>query len=82
MGVPIDGLCDVYCNNKALMLTAQRLEATIKKKQNAINWHCIWEACMMGMCQVAKEKLETNTANALTKCLATPVRWRLIKQIL
>ena len=82
MGVPIDGPTDVYCDNKGLVITAQRPESTLKKKHNAVNWHRIREAIAMKMARVAKESSETNLADGLTKLLSTLKRRNIFSSIL
>eukprot|EP00957_Ditylum_brightwellii_P180535 13752342-Ditylum_brightwellii.AAC.2 len=63
MSISNDVPCNIYCDNKSLVLTIQRPKATIKKKHNAINWHHICEEYIMGMHCMAKEALETNLSN-------------------
>lgn len=44
MGIPIEGPCNVFCDNQSLVITAQRPESTLKKKHNTLHWHHIREA--------------------------------------
>ena len=44
MGVPMDGLADVFCDNQSVVLTAHKHETRILKKHNTINYYRIREA--------------------------------------
>ncbi len=44
MGVPMDGACDVFCDNQSVCLTAQKPETRFNKKHNPINYHRIRKA--------------------------------------
>jgi hypothetical protein len=54
MGVPLAEECAVFCDNSAVVTNA-RLEATLKKKHAAINFHRVREAIAAGTIKVAKE---------------------------
>ena len=71
MGVPICGAANIYCDNKTVCNTAQKPEARLTKKHNAINFHRIREAVAAGWCRVAHEAGKTNLADLLTKILPT-----------
>ena len=66
-GVPIDGLADVFCDNKAVTKAARNPESTLTKKHNAVSYHRVREAVAMGMIRVAWEDTKTNLADLLTK---------------
>jgi hypothetical protein len=63
MGVPMDGACDVFCDNQSVCLTAQRPETRLNKKHNAINYNRIREAAAAEWVRVAFEPGATNLAN-------------------
>ena len=44
MGVALDGPCNVFCDNNAVVLNSKNLESTLKKKHAAINYHRTREA--------------------------------------
>jgi hypothetical protein len=67
MGVPIDGSTKVYCDNESVVKTTTHPELTLKKKHNAINYHCAREAQAAGHIQVAWIDGTDNLADALTK---------------
>jgi hypothetical protein len=63
MGVPMDGPCDVFCNNQSVCLTAQKPETRLNKKHNAINFNRILEAAAAEWIRVAFEPGLTNLAD-------------------
>ena len=66
MGIPIDGLTNVFCDNAAVVRNSTALESVLKKKHNAIAYHRAREAV------AAKEDCGTNLSDLLTKCLPGP----------
>jgi uncharacterized protein with PIN domain len=85
MGVPIDGACDVFCDNNTICLTAQKTETRLNKKHNAINYNRIREAAAAAAAwiRVAFEPGATNLADCFTKILSTGKRkdilWKLTR---
>jgi hypothetical protein len=78
MGVPIDGACDVFCDNQSVCLTAQKPETRLNKKHNAINYHRIREAAAAQWIRVAFEPGISNLADFLTKILPIGKRKNLL----
>jgi hypothetical protein len=74
MGVPMDGACDVFCDNQLVCLTAQKPETRLNKKHNAINYNRIREAAATEWVRVAFEPGATNLADFLTKIVSTGKR--------
>ena len=72
MGIPLDGPCNVFCDNNAVVLNSTNPESVLKKKHAAINYHRTREAIAAGTIRVAKEDTATNIAYLLTKCLPGP----------
>ena len=72
MGVEVQGLCNMFCDNKAVVLNLTVPESILKKKHAAINYHRAREAIAAGVICVAKEDTATNFADLLTKCLPGP----------
>ena len=69
-GIPIDGHCDVFCDNEAVFKNVSRLESTLRKKHNAINYHICREAVAAKIMCAAKEDTNTNISDALTKLMS------------
>ena len=44
MGVPIEGPCNVFCNNNAVVINSKNPKLMLKKKHAAINYHFTREA--------------------------------------
>ena len=66
MGVPISVSLYVYGENMSVINKTQRLESTLKKKNNSICYHGICEAVTMGeLCTVHVQKHE-NISDFLT----------------
>ena len=71
-GIPIDGPCNVYCDNNRVVVNTTHPESTLKKKQNAISYHRVREAVAAGTIRIAKEDMKSNIADLLTKSLPGP----------
>ena len=69
MGVPIDGACDVLCDNDSVVKNVTRPESPIKKKHNSVAYHKARESIAAGIIRVAKEDGKTNVADLFTKLL-------------
>jgi hypothetical protein len=72
MGVDLDGPCNVFCDNNAVVLNSSNPESVLKKKHAAVNYHRVREAVAAGTIRIAKEESATNIADILTKCLPGP----------
>ena len=82
MGILIDGPCNVFCDNNAVVINSRSPESMLKKKHAAINYHRTREAVAAGVIRIAKEDTATNLADILTKCLPGPTLRELISRIL
>ena len=82
MGVPIEGPCIAFCGNNTVVINSKNPELTLKKKHNAINYHCTREAIAAKTIQVAKEDTFMNLADLLTKCNPGPTLKSLISKVL
>jgi hypothetical protein len=69
MGVPIDGPCDLFCDNESVVKNVTRAESPLKKKHNSIAYHKARECIAAGIVRVGKEDGVTNVADLLTKLL-------------
>ncbi|KAL7568160.1 hypothetical protein ACA910_020855 [Epithemia clementina (nom. ined.)] len=79
MSIPIDSETNVFCINESVFKNATQPESTLKKKHNAIAYHCSCEAQAAGIVRFAWEEGETNLADILTKLLPGP-RLRFLAQ--
>ena len=65
-GVPIEGSCNEFCNNNAVVINSKNPESTLKKKHAAINYNCTRDVNAAKTIQVAKGDTSMNLANLLT----------------
>ena len=82
MGVPVEDFCNVLCDNEGVVKNSTRPELTLKKKHQAIAYHCTCEAQAAGTVWIAKEDGETNLADIFTNLLAGPKLWAFLQRIL
>ena len=69
MGVKIDGLCDMYCDNDSVVKNVSRPESPIKKKHNSVAYHKACKLIAAGVMRIAKVKGTSNIADLFTKLL-------------
>ena len=81
-GVPIEGPCNVFCDNNGVVKNTSIPESTLMKKHNAINYHAIREAVAAKIIRVGKEDGLTNLADLFTKVLTADRRRALCEFIL
>jgi hypothetical protein len=81
-GVPLEGPCNVFCDNSGVVKNTSIPESTLMKKHNAINYHAIREAVAAGIIRVGKEDGLTNLADLFTKILTSDRRKALLEYIL
>ena len=80
-GVPIEGPCNVFCDNNGVVKNTSIPESTLMKKHNAINY-VIREAVAAKIIRVGKEDGLTNLADLFTKVLTADQRRALCEFIL
>ena len=80
-GIPIDGPCDMLCDNNAVVQNSQAPHSTLQKKHNSISYHRVREAVAAGTILVHKESTDTNTADLLTKMLPTWKRQKHVRSL-
>jgi hypothetical protein len=68
-GVPLDGPCNTFVDNKNVVTQSTKPESTLTKKQNSIAYHKVRESIEMGVQRVCFEKGYDNQAYCLTKSL-------------
>ena len=82
MGFPIDGPCNVFCDNNAVVLNTSRPDSQLKKKHLSISYHRNREAQASGTIRIAKEGTDTNLSDILTKLMPSPKMKSLLQYIL
>ena len=75
-GVPIDGPCNVFCDNEAVTKSAMNPDTTLKKRHISISFHQAREAVAAGIMLVFYEGTKTNHADLFTKVLNNMCRKR------
>ena len=64
-GVPINGPCNVLCDNESVVKNVWRPESSCKKKHNTVAYHKAQESIAAGIIRVAKESGLSNLADIL-----------------
>jgi hypothetical protein len=83
LGVPINESSYVFCDNNSVVCNTTAPESTLKKKSNAIAYHCVREAVAMKEILITYEPTDTNLSDLMTKALPGGERRdRLIRQVL
>ena len=80
-GVPIDGPCNVFCDNEAVTKSSMNPDTTLKKKHISISFHQAREAVAAGIMLVFYEGTKTNHSDLFTKVLNNVDRKRLMSYI-
>jgi hypothetical protein len=81
-GIPIDGLANVFCDNKSVVTNARIPTSTLRKKHNMIAYHRVREAVAAGVLRIVKVHTSENLADLLTKPLSAAALKNLIQRIL
>ena len=79
-GVPIDGPCNVYCDNEAVYKNTAIPESTLRKKHHSIAYHRCREAVAAGTIRVHKQGTERNLADLFTEVLTATRRELLLER--
>ena len=83
LGVPINESSYVFCDNMSVVYNTTAPESTLKKKSNAIAYHCVREAVAMKEILIAYEPTDTNLSDLMTKALpGGERRERLVREVL
>ena len=82
MGVLIEGLCNVLCDNESVVKNVKRPESSCKKKHNSVAYHKARESIAAGIIRVAKESGLSNLADILTKLMLGPALRNMVKRIM
>ena len=59
-GVPIDGPCNVFCDNESVTERSMRAESTLKKRHLSISYHQSREAVACGVMLMFFERSPSN----------------------
>jgi hypothetical protein len=68
-GVPLDGPCNTFVDNKSVVTQSTKPESTLTKKHNSIAYHKVRESIAMGVQRICFEKGCDNQADCLAKSL-------------
>jgi hypothetical protein len=49
LGVSMEGATNVFCNNESIVKNSSRPESTLKKRHNAIAYHCCFKVQAAGI---------------------------------
>jgi len=66
-GIPIDGPCDVYCDNQSVVTNSSVPTSVLNKRHNAICYHRVREAQAAGTIRVGWIEGKNNLADLFTK---------------
>ena len=68
-GIPIDGPCNIFCDNEAVTKSSMNPDTTLKKKHISIAFHQAREAVAAGIALIFYETSRTNHADLFTKVM-------------
>jgi hypothetical protein len=68
-GVPLDGHCNTFVDNKSVITQSTKPESNLTNKHNSIAYHKVRESVAMGVQRICFEKGCDNQADCLTKSL-------------
>ena len=82
MGIPLDGLANVFCDNEAVYKNAIFTDSTLKKKHNSVAYDKVRESVAAEILVVIKEDSGSNLADILIKSLPLDKRKYLQERIM
>ncbi len=80
-GIPIDGPCDVYCDNQSVVTNSSIPESVLQKKHLSICYHRVREAHARKVLRMGHIDGKSNLADIFTKLLPTFVRRNILRHI-
>lgn len=80
-GVPIDGPCQVFCDNEPVTNASMCADVSLKRKHISISYHQAREAVAAGVMLVFYERSVTNHSDLFTKSLSRRKRKELMSLI-
>ena len=82
LGAPIKGPALMLGDNMSVVTNCTIPSSTLKKKHNAIAYHCVRGAAMAGVIVLAHIPIKENVADILTKPLGPILHYPLVKDYL
>ena len=76
--VPLDGTCNVFCDNEPVTNASMSANVTLKRKCISISYHQAREAVAAGIMLVFYEQSSTNHSDLFTKSLPKVKRHELM----
>ena len=68
-GIPINGACDVFCDNKSVVTNSRVTSSAINKRQNTTCYHKVREAHVAGTIKVGSIEGKLNISALFTKTM-------------
>jgi hypothetical protein len=81
LGIEIDGMIDILCDNGSVVRNTSIPESVLNKKHTSICYHRVREAVAAKILRIAKIDSRDNLADILTKLLSNELRGYLIQGI-
>jgi hypothetical protein len=82
LGVPINEPAKMLRNNKSRIMSTMVPSSALKKKHDAIAYHCVHEAIAAGIITFAQIKSKSNYADILTKPFGNEQFMKLVATLL
>ena len=82
MGIPLNGPTSVFCDTESVVKNSMAPESQLKKRHNAIAYHCAREAQVAKIIRIAWESGDTQIADLLTKLMPGPRLKELVGYVL
>ena len=82
MGIPVDGPCYVYGDNKSVLTNSSQPFSVLKKKSNSIAYHFVREGSAKDEWRTTYVNTDDNCADMLTKPLVGMKRRKFTNMLL
>ncbi len=82
MGIPIDGATHIYGGSMSVINNTSKPESVLKKNNNAVYYHTVYESVAMGESLTAHTDGDENPADLWTKVICSGKRWYVVNNIL
>ena len=76
--ITIEGPTEIFFDNEAVYKDSSTTELVLHKKHHIVAYHMCREEVAAVICRIAKEDIETNLVDILTKVLLRPIRKKLL----
>ena len=77
IGIPVNKLSNIMCDNNSADSNVTKIESVFKKKHLSVSYHKICESCVKGATRVVYKPTEINLANIANK--VSPPRFKQAK---